>query len=362
MSRKKVRSKFICALSKPSSDGYCEPEDMRAKWYFNKGARLCEPFYYGNCKPGLNISSALSKSHDQNLFDSQDECERVCPDTFPPEISIKQENYTIEVKQEVILQISVNSNPPSQISWEFNGELVAGGNTEQLEDGSLKITEVSMENTGIWVVMANNDVESTIRKEIYLQVDPERTNITMTLEKSKTSFIAGTSIILSCTAEGFPYPEIKWYKNNTPLKNSKKVSINGTSLAISKSKSIDKGVYKCTASNKYESQSDEVAVTVEDPQGEPIEICEDNPTLANCEMIVRANWCFVGMFQEICCKSCKEAGAKPPPTTTSLPPTTVVSETVEATDESAVEVPTTEESDTVEATNEAAVEDTDNAD
>lgn len=95
---------------------------------------------------------------------------------------------------------------------------------------------------------------------------------------------------------------------------------------------------------------------VEDPKGEPVEICEDNPTLANCEMIVRANWCFVGMFQEICCKSCKEAGAKPPPTTTSLPPTTEVSETVEATDETVVEVPKTEESDTVEASDETAVE------
>merc|ERR1712223_1651693 len=339
---KKVRSKFICALSKPSSDGYCEPEDMKAKWYFNKGARLCEPFYYGNCKPGLNISSALSKSSDQNTFDTQDECERVCPNTFPPEISIKQENYTVEVKQEVILQISVNSNPPSQISWEFNGEAVEGGNTEQLEDGSLKITEVSMENTGVWVVMANNDVESIMRKEIYLQVDPERTNITMTLDKSKTSFIAGTSIVLSCAAEGFPYPEIKWYKNNTPLKNSKKVSINGTSLAISKSQSIDKGVYKCTASNKYESQSDEVAVTVEAPQGEPVEICEDDPTLANCEMIVRANWCFVGRFPEICCKSCKESGASPPPPTappptTSAPPTTEGLETIETTDGTEIE-------------------------
>merc|ERR1719367_1900077 len=148
MSRKKVRSKFICALSKPSSDGYCEPEDMRAKWYFNKGARLCEPFYYGNCKPGLNISSALSKRNDQNLFDSQDECERMCPNTFPPEISIKQENYTIEVKQEVILQISVNSNPPSQISWEFNGESVAAEKAEQLEDGSLKIPQISMDDAG----------------------------------------------------------------------------------------------------------------------------------------------------------------------------------------------------------------------
>merc|ERR1719270_2665268 len=320
---------------------------MEAKWYFNKGARLCEPFYYGNCKPSYNSSNSFGKNEKQSLFSTQDECERVCPNTYPPEISIKQKNITAEVKQEVILQISVNSNPPSQISWEFNGEPVADGKTEQLEDGSLKIPQISIDDAGTWAVIANNDVESIVRKEIFIKVNPERTNITMTLDKSKASFIVGTSITLSCTADGFPTPVIKWYKNNTPLKNSNKVNITGSSLVISRVKFIDKGTYKCTASNNYESKSDELAVLVEDPKGEPVEICEDNPSLANCKMIVRANWCFVGMFSEICCKSCKEAGAEPPPTTTSLPPTTVVSETVESTDESAVEVPTTEEPDTV---------------
>ena len=94
----------------------------------------------------------------------------------------------------------------------------------------------------------------------------------------------------------------------------------------------------CRASNEYESVSDEVSVSVEDPQGEPVEICEDNPSLANCEMIVRANWCFVGQFPEICCKSCKEAGAEPPTTTASPPPTTEELITTEATDETEGEV------------------------
>ena len=68
----------------------------------------------------------------------------------------------------------------------------------------------------------------------------------MTLDKAKTSFIAGTSIVLSCSAEGFPSPVLKWYKNNTPLRNSNKVNITDSSLIISRSKSIDKGIYKCT--------------------------------------------------------------------------------------------------------------------
>ena len=83
-------------------------------------------------------------------------------------------------------------------------------------------------------------------------------------------------------------------------------------------------------------------MTVEDPQGEPVEICEDDPTLANCEMIVRANWCFVGQFPEICCKSCQESGATPPPPTTpppttSAPPTTEGLKTIETTEGTEIE-------------------------
>ena len=50
-------------------------------------------------------------------------------------------------------------------------------------------------------------------------------------------------------------------------------------------------------------------ITVEDPEGEPVKICEDNPDFANCELIVRANYCAkVPFYAENCCKSCTEAG------------------------------------------------------
>ena len=80
--------------------------------------------------------------------------------------------------------------------------------------------------------------------------------------------------------------------------------------------------------------SDEVVVTIEDPKGEPVEICEDNPFLANCELVVGANWCFVGQYTEICCKSCREAGATPP-TTTPTPPeaeSTIIDQPEESTE------------------------------
>ena len=36
-----------------------------------------------------------------------------------------------------------------------------------------------MDDAGTWVIIANNDVESVVRKNIHLQVDPERTNVTV---------------------------------------------------------------------------------------------------------------------------------------------------------------------------------------
>ena len=68
----------------------------------------------------------------------------------------------------------------------------------------------------------------------------------MTLDKTETSFIAGASVTLSCSAEGFPTPVLKWYKNNTPLQNSQKVNITDSKLILLRSESIDKGTYKCT--------------------------------------------------------------------------------------------------------------------
>ena len=98
--------------------------------------------------------------------------------------------------------------------------------------------------------------------------------------------------------------------------------------------------------------SDEVVVTIEEPQGESIQICEDNPSLANCDMIVKANMCFVGEFHEICCKSCTEAGAKPPspgPT-----PSEPESPKIEQPEESTASITEdTEEIETLESSNES---------
>ena len=97
------------------------------------------------------------------------------------------QNITIEVGKDAVLRISVNSNPPSHINWEFEGESVLepdSGNDrsiEQLLDGSLMIKNVALTDTGNWTVIANNEIDNNefVQKNIFLEVTPARTNITV---------------------------------------------------------------------------------------------------------------------------------------------------------------------------------------
>ena len=78
-----------------------------------------------------------------------------------------------------MFQIKVDSDPPSQISWQFGGEPVATDRTTQLEDGSLKLTQATLEDTGNWTVQADNNLGALAREDIMLTVNPERINITV---------------------------------------------------------------------------------------------------------------------------------------------------------------------------------------
>ena len=57
-----------------------------AKWYFDTKAKGCRPFVYTGCEGN------------ENLFDSAQECERACPNAFPPEIEVIAKVRQFELK------------------------------------------------------------------------------------------------------------------------------------------------------------------------------------------------------------------------------------------------------------------------
>ena len=73
-----VRAKIVCSLPKHNGLECIGNQNGQkvAKWYFDRSLKICKPFYYKGC--GGN----------ENRFDSWDECEEKCPNTFPPEVEL----------------------------------------------------------------------------------------------------------------------------------------------------------------------------------------------------------------------------------------------------------------------------------
>uniref|UniRef100_A0A9J7XPY5 receptor protein-tyrosine kinase n=1 Tax=Cyprinus carpio carpio TaxID=630221 RepID=A0A9J7XPY5_CYPCA len=60
---------------------------------------------------------------------------------------------------------------------------------------------------------------------------------------------SSSTLILTCLAEGVPKPDIKWYKDKTPVTEGPGITLKDGVLVIERVKKDDEGIYECHASN-----------------------------------------------------------------------------------------------------------------
>lgn len=86
---------------------------------------------------------------------------------------------------------------------------------------------------------------------------------TITVEPAETVVDAGTTIVLSCQAEGEPTPMIEWSRQGRPLLgNDRFSSLSNGSLRISSAQKEDTAEYECVARNMLGSVLVRVTLTV----------------------------------------------------------------------------------------------------
>lgn len=271
--------------------------ETEARWGFDEAARACVPFYFSGC--GGN----------KNNFASRSECQRTCPNAFPPELEIVHKILNIEEGSEAMLRINASGNPFPAISWQHgDSEVVLDDRVQMEQDKSLRIVRVEATDSGIWTVMANNGLGQVVRRQLSLTVYPSSIPITVCVPEVKTTYDSGEEIRIGCQVEGYPVPSVRWMKNNARLPKSQRIFVEeGNTLVIKSASPIDGGLYSCVALNKNERKSEVVELTVE--KGEIPDECTDLPGLANCSLVVKLQQCGRSTaLQRICCKSCHEAG------------------------------------------------------
>jgi len=297
---KLVRAKIVCSLPRMLGQECLGDRNgfKIAKWYFDRVEKVCKPFYYRGC--GGN----------DNKFDSWEECEEKCPNTFPPEVDLLNKVLVIEEEFSALINVTIEANPPPTIAWQKDGEeAVFDERIIHLDNGSIHISTAKMDDSGTWTIIADNGLGQKARKQVTLKVFPSRMDIEVNVGKDKQDFEQGEEIRLTCSVTGYPIPSIKWYRNNIPLQKSTRFNVDDqdNTLVITKTSTIDTGSYSCRARNIHETVDDTIQIFVKKPEN--VEQCDDSPTFANCDLIVKAGFCSKNPFySKFCCASCTEAG------------------------------------------------------
>lgn len=263
----------------------------------------------------------------------------------------KNSTQIVTLNQPATLRCLAGGYPKPIVSWWKSADMIAL-NSERYQmtrDFSLEINNVELSDLGPYVCQAYSggkpvSVSITLKTygsvsatdpadEHYLQYVIDRRDETPTrppfvpptyrprptpvpstapviatinLPYGEKRFGVGGNINISCTTDGYPVPQITWYKDQQPLEESSRITITETNLIVYNVDGADSGYYKCLARNQYSEAFHEEYLTVE---GVTVpDNCTDNPFFANCAKIVVGKYCNHKYYAKFCCKSCTLAG------------------------------------------------------
>ncbi|XP_059480274.1 papilin isoform X2 [Neocloeon triangulifer] len=262
----------------------------------------------------------------------------------------------VHLNSPAILHCYAMGWPRPSITW-WRGERMlpmASKRYEQRRDFTLLISSVALEDLGPYTCQAYNGFQKarswtiTVQgfkpagavysgSENYYQylVEPEPTQppaprppyppyippvqpvpdvrvpVRVSLTSPRTSYAIDTNLNIKCDVDGYPIPEVTWFKDDQRLEASERVQITENhELFIERVQMRDAGSYKCEARNQESVNSGTVTVTIDSNQ-QIHPNCTDSPLFANCKLIVKGKYCTHKYYARFCCRSCTEAGQLP---------------------------------------------------
>ncbi|XP_054440698.1 hemicentin-2 [Pteronotus mesoamericanus] len=151
-------------------------------------------------------------------------------------------------EEQVLLPCEALGVPRPSITWQKEGlSLPAGGHTQVLPSGQLRITHASLKDAGNYFCIAQNSAGSAVGKtRLVVQVPPVIEDGLPDLSTTE-----GSHALLPCSARGSPEPDITWEKDGRPVSVAEgrfTVQPSGE-LLVKNLESRDAGTYTCTAEN-----------------------------------------------------------------------------------------------------------------
>lgn len=167
--------------------------------------------------------------------------------------------------------------PVPEFHWAREDNQPFGLNVEQLAGGLLRLTNITVHDSGAYVCSARNEVGSTTAiARIEVQSLPV---ITITPHTGIITVKSGSRVRLTCTAEGIPQPNVAWSKHGsgsgfqlfTPFRATAATPLTAIHEIMHMSLD-DEGSYTCQATNAAGIIEDRVQVLIEDEDNDVNEV------------------------------------------------------------------------------------------
>ncbi|KAM4853982.1 papilin [Thomomys bottae] len=208
--------------------------------------------------------------------------------------------------QRIVLTCRAEGFPPPIIEWQRDGQPVSSPRHQLQPDGSLVISHVAVEDGDFYACIAFNGQDRD-QRWVQLRVLGE---LTITGLPPTVTASEGDTARLQCVVAG-DNVNIRWSRNGLPVQadgHRVRQSPDGT-LMIHNLQTKDEGAYTCSAyrGSQAASRSTEVKVVPPAPAAQPRDLgreCIDQPELANCDLILKAQLCGNEYYSSFCCASC----------------------------------------------------------
>ncbi|NWW24390.1 SDK2 protein, partial [Falcunculus frontatus] len=173
----------------------------------------------------------------------------------PPQFIREPERHiTAEMEKVVAIPCQAKGVPPPEMAWYKDAALLhleKLSRFQLLEDGSLQISGLIPDDTGMFQCFARN-AAGEVQTTTYLAVTSIAPNITRGPQDS--TVIDGMSVILNCETSGAPRPAITWQKGERVLASGsvqlpRFTLLESGSLLVSPAHLPDAGTYTCLATN-----------------------------------------------------------------------------------------------------------------
>jgi hypothetical protein len=174
-----------------------------------------------------------------------------------------------------------DGSPKPALSW-LKGDtyLTPGqnfGKIQVLEDGTLEIGNVQIQDDGVYTCIAKNNMSQPLMSNARLTVMYPPVIVNMS---SNTTVTKDTQLTLQCEVKGYPMPTVTWItKDNINSKYTEMMTRDGMHyLNIAKVQDSHEGKFICEAKNKLGTARKELVLNVQGKQKEfkmilPRELC-----------------------------------------------------------------------------------------